>query len=102
MTSVAATGVKRPTRTIVPFTSPVASAAPSMSASPSTTVGRDLPCVRKNDETTTTSPVSGPTEMSMPAVMITISWPKLMNASAASSVSSEVMLKAEMKREFEP
>ncbi len=40
--------------------------------------------------------------MSIPAVMITMSWPKLMNASAASSVSSEVMLKVAVKRGFWP
>ena len=44
-----------------------------------------VPCVAsaKNERMTTTRPVSGPTERSMPPVIRTISCPKLTNASAA-------------------
>ena len=82
--------------------SPVVIAAPSMIARPRTTIGVDLPSTRKKEAITATRPDSGPTEMSIPAVMITMSWPKLMKASAASSVSSEVTLKVAVKRGFWP
>ena len=60
----------------------------------------DFPSRRKNDPTTTMSPESGPTEMSIPAVITTMSWPKLMKASAAKSVISDVMLNAAVNRAF--
>jgi hypothetical protein len=64
-----------------------------VSAKPSTTSEVDFPSTTKNDAITTSSPASGPSDTSMPPVSTTTSWPKLMKASAASSVSIEVTLK---------
>ncbi len=93
--SVAATGVKLPSRISVPLTSPVATAAPIISPNPSSMVVTAAPSLTKKEATTTRKPASGPTERSMPPVSRATFCPTAMNPRAATSIMIEVMLKAE-------
>ena len=61
-----------------------------------------FPPFSKNDPMTTTSPVSGPTDRSIPPVRITHSWPNEMNARVAISTVSEVRLNVDRNRALWP
>ncbi len=52
------------------------------------------PSPTKKERITTTSPVSGPTDRSMPPVISTMSWPMLTKASALARNSVPLMLTA--------
>ena len=85
----------RPTILIrTPLTRPTSAAAPIASEKPRTRSAVLCPSPMKNDRITTTSPVSGPTDKSMPPVSRTMSWPMLTKASALARKSVPLMLRS--------
>ena len=65
-----------------PLRKPMKAATASARAKPRANIGGPLASSAKNDKMTTTKPVNGPTERSMPPVRRTISCPMLTKASA--------------------
>ncbi len=96
--SVASTGARWMTRTRNPLASPTAMPATSATSSPAMTWMGPEPGTTMVDRQMTTSPVSGPTERSMPPIRSTTCCPMLTNARALASSSIPWKLSSVKKR----
>ncbi len=101
--SVVISGDSFTTRIRKPLMRPFRAATPSAAPRPSAKVRRAVVSPSaKNDRITTTSPVSGPTDRSMPPVISTKSCPTLTKASALASSSVPPRLRSLRNLELTP